>query len=77
MIKKRLVVDEDYNIVDTVTGEWLDDGQMFDLVNELNDENMRLKGENAHYKLLLMSLEEAARKFCEVPKCYGVNNDRS
>lgn len=39
-----------------------------DLLNELAEENMMLKGENAHYKLLLMSLEETARKFCEIPK---------
>ena len=38
MIEKRLIVDEDCNIVDTMTGEGLDDNQMFDLVNELNKE---------------------------------------
>ena len=37
-----------------------------DKLNELAEENMMLKGENAHYKLLLMSLEESAKKFCEV-----------
>ena len=40
---KRLIVDEDYNIVDTVTGEWLDDTDMFDLVNELHEENKEPK----------------------------------
>ena len=39
-----------------------------DLLNELAEENMMLKGENAHYKLLLTSLKETARKFCEIPK---------
>lgn len=43
MTEKRLIVDEDYNIVDIVTGESLDDNQIFDLVNELHDENKQLK----------------------------------
>lgn len=43
MIKKRLIVDEDYNIVDTVTGEWLDDNQVFDLVNEIHEKYEQLK----------------------------------
>ena len=43
MTEKRLIVDENYNIVDTVTDEWLNDNQIFDLVNELNDKNKQLK----------------------------------
>lgn len=43
MIEKRLIVDEDYNIVDTLTGAKLDDTQMFVLVNKLYDENSQLK----------------------------------
>ena len=40
---KRLIVDENYNLVDTVTGEWLDDTQVFDLANELAEENRELR----------------------------------
>ena len=43
MTEKRLIVDEDYNLVDTVTGEWLDDTQIFDLANKLHEENEELK----------------------------------
>ena len=41
---------------------------ILNLLNDLNDENMMLKGENAHYKLLLTSLKETAMKFCEISK---------
>lgn len=43
MTDKRLIVDENYNLVDTVTGEWLDDTQVFDLANKLHEENQELK----------------------------------
>lgn len=43
MTEKRLIVDENYNLVDTVTGEWLDDTQVFDLANKLHEENKRLR----------------------------------
>ena len=43
MTEKRLIVDENYNLVDTVTGEWLDDTQVFDLANELAEENQNLR----------------------------------
>ena len=32
-----------------------------------------LKDKNTYYKILLMSLEETAKKFCEVPR---VKNDK-
>lgn len=48
MTEKRLIVDEDYNLVDTVTGEWLDDTQVFDLANKLHEENKELKEENEY-----------------------------
>ena len=50
MTEKRLIVDEDYNIVDTLTGEGLDENQMFDLVNELHEENEQLKKEIVKFK---------------------------
>ena len=46
MTEKRLIVDEDYNLVDTVTGEWLDDTQVFDLANKLAEENKELQERN-------------------------------
>lgn len=53
---------EDYQaFTDSMMGD-----EIVDLLNELTEENMMLKGKNAHYKLLLMSLEETAKKFCEV-----------
>lgn len=39
----RLIVDEDWNIVDTETGELLDIDQMFDLVNKLWKEKKESK----------------------------------
>ena len=36
-----------------------------DLLNELHEENMCLKGEVAHYKLILMSLEKEAKRISE------------
>ena len=42
--------------------------ELCDLLNELHEENMLLKGENAHYKLLLMSLKEQADRICRIPK---------
>lgn len=39
------------------TTEWL---------NALAEENERLKGEAAHYKLILMSLEEQAKRLSDI-----------
>ena len=36
------------------------------LLNELYEENMMLKGEVAHYKLILMSLEEEAKRLSQI-----------
>lgn len=37
-----------------------------DLLNELHEENMMLKGEVAHYKLILMSLEKEAKRLSQI-----------
>ena len=37
-----------------------------ELLNELHEENMMLKGEVAHYKLILMSLEEEAKRLSQI-----------
>lgn len=36
------------------------------LLNELHEENMMLKGEVVHYKLILMSLEEEAKRLSQI-----------
>ena len=36
-----------------------------ELLNELHEENMCLKGEVAHYKLILMGLEKEAKRITE------------
>lgn len=75
MAEKRFTVPENYRCIqDNLTKEHYlceDKTEAINLtylLNELHEENMMLKGENAHYKLLLMSLEETAKKFCEIPK---------
>lgn len=64
-------------VTDTTTGkeyncEYRINDELLELINKIAEENMMLKDENAYYELLLMSLEETARKFCEVPR---VKND--
>ena len=74
MSEKRFTTDngsnEDVTLVDNVTGKEYESNfeDIVDLMNELADENMMLKSKNAEYELLLMYLEETARKFCEIPK---------
>ena len=41
-----------------------------ELLNELHEENIMLKGEVAHYKLILMSLEEQAKRLSRI-HCLG------
>lgn len=41
-----------------------------ELLNELHEENMMLKGEVAHYKLILMSLEKEAERLSRI-HCLG------
>ena len=41
-----------------------------ELLNELYEANMILKGEVAHYKLILMSLEEQAKRLSKI-HCVG------
>lgn len=37
-----------------------------DIVNALHEENEQLKGEVAHYKLILMSLEQEAKRISKI-----------
>ena len=43
--------------------------EMSNLLNQLNNENEQLKGEVAHYKLILMSLEEQAKRMSSIRSC--------
>lgn len=43
MSEKRLIVNDDYAWVDTVTGAWIEVEDAFDLVNKLHEENKQLK----------------------------------
>ena len=43
----------------------MSDKQVVECLNHLHEENMCLKGEVAHYKLILMSLEEEAKRITE------------
>ena len=49
MTKKRLIVDDDYNWVDTVTDTVIEVEDAFDLVNELHEENKILKNKIGTY----------------------------
>lgn len=55
----RLIVDEDYNIVDTETGEPVDFDQMFNLVNKLWKE----KKESIEYTELGWIIEEVCEPY--------------
>ena len=47
-------------------GDCLEAEEIVDLLNCLNDENEQLKGEEAHYKLILMSLEQEAKRISKI-----------
>ena len=46
------------------------DDELLKLLNELHEANMILKGEVAHYKLILMSLEKEAKRLSQI-HCRG------
>ena len=50
MSEKRLVVDEDYNWIDTETGYCIEMEDAFELVNQLWKENRQLRNENKRLK---------------------------
>lgn len=60
MTEKRLIVDDDYAWIDTTTGYAVEIEDVFDLVNELHEENEQLKKEN---ELLKQDLEHCANQF--------------
>lgn len=71
--KRFKISDYPSDIEDTVTGKkyamssyYTHMKIMCDLLNELSEENMLLKEEVGYYKLLLMSLEEEAKKIGKI-----------
>ena len=62
------------DIIDTKNGKIYhtlsgNDGyDLYNLLNELHEENMMLRGEVAHYKLILMSLEEEAKRLSQIKR---------
>lgn len=40
--------------------------ELWEFLNKLNDENEQLKGEVAHYKLILMSLEQESKRISKI-----------
>lgn len=66
-MKKRFrmeYVDLSNHIVDE-DGRYIDDFELLDLLNNLYEETIMLKGEVAYYKLMLLSLENVAKNFTE------------
>ena len=57
MTEKRLIVDDDYNWVDTVTDTVIEVEDAFDLVNDLADKNEELKKENKKLICIIKQLE--------------------
>lgn len=67
MTSKRFMIDDCGTLIDMHTRDTFDYvSDVCDLLNELSEENMMLKGEVAHYKLILMSLEEQAKRLSQI-----------
>lgn len=60
-IKDNTLELRDNGIVRVFNNERLEE-----LLNELSEENEQLKGEVAHYKLILMSLEQEAKRISKI-----------
>lgn len=74
MTEKRFINDiDDGKLIDT-KGELstihysdkVDFYELWEFLNKLNDENEQLKGEVAHYKLILMSLEQEVKRISKI-----------
>ena len=64
---KRFIIDDVGTLIDIQTRNTYDYvSDVCPLLNELNDENEQLKGEVAHYKLILMSLEQEAKRISKI-----------
>ena len=61
------MVDDCGTLIDMQTRDTFDYvSDVCNLLNELVEENMMLKGEVAHYKLILMSLEKEAKRLSQI-----------
>ena len=67
MSEKRLIVDEDYNWIDTKTGYCIEMEDAFELVNQLSDENEQLRQQIEQLK----HFKDLCRKYCECDKIKG------
>ena len=74
MTEKRFINDIDEGKLIDTKGELstihysdaVDFYELWEFLNKLNDENEQLKGEVAHYKLILMSLEQEAKRISKI-----------
>ena len=74
MTEKRFINDiDDGKLIDTkgelstiYYSDAVDFYELWEFLNKLNDENEQLKGEVAHYKLILMSLEQEAKRISKI-----------
>ena len=74
MTEKRFINDIDNGRLIDTKGELstihysdkVDFYELWEFLNKLNDENEQLKGEVAHYKLILMSLEQEAKRMSKI-----------
>ena len=74
MSEKRFINDiDDGQLIDTkgelstiYYSDAVDFYELWEFLNKLNDENEQLKGEVAHYKLILMSLEQEAKRISKI-----------
>ena len=73
LTEKRFVIPNQMRVIkDTITGEEAtfydtEDGLLLkEWLNALAKENEQLKGEVAHYKLILMSLEQQAKRMSSI-----------
>lgn len=67
MTAKRFMVDDAGTLIDMHTRDTFDYvSDVCGLLNELHEENMMLKGEVAHYKLILLSLEKEAKRMSQI-----------
>ena len=64
---KRFLIDDAGELIDLENQKFIDYGdECCKLLNDLSDENEQLKGEVAHYKLILMSLEQEAKRISKI-----------
>ena len=74
MTEKRFINDiDDGKLIDTkgelstiYYSDAVDFYELWEFLNKLNDENEQLKGEVTHYKLILMSLEQEAKRISKI-----------